>query len=186
MMEERIKAIEEYLKYFPNDSTAKNNLLLCQYADELDLTLNGSYYPRIDYKSCIVNNNIRTFKNYQLTNSATNYKQNKIDTLIIWSAECGRLQFVDEYYYWTIEDEWEEFINTLKSYNPVDYDEMNNVYIYNVENGKKLIKEYNIIKNDFEEKILKKINDAKLKEKKEQFERLKKELGGEIDNGNII
>lgn len=176
-MKERIKAIEEYLKYFPNDNIANNNLLLCEYANELDLTLNGSYYPKIDYKSCVINDNIRTFKKYQLTNSTTKYEQNGKDTLIVWSERCGRLAFVDEKYWYNIEDEWNEFMNIFKSYNPVDYDEINNNYIYNVENGKKLIKDYDMIINDFKEKISKKINDVKLREKKEQLEKLKKELG---------
>lgn len=176
-MKERIKAIEEYLKYFPNDNIANNNLLLCEYANELDLTLNGSYYPKIDYKSCVINDNIRTFKKYQLTNSTTKYEQNGKDTLIVWSESCGRLAFVDEKYWYNIEDEWNEFMNIFKSYNPVDYDEINNNYIYNVENGKKLIKDYDMIINDFKEKISKKINDVKLREKKEQLEKLKKELG---------
>lgn len=175
-MKERIKAIEEYLKYFPNDSNANNNLKLCQYADELGLKLNGSYYPRIDWNYCLINPQIKAGKKYGLTNSKTKYKQNGEDTIVIWSESTGRLGFVDGEYWWDIADEWEEFKNILKSYNPLDYDEINNNYIYNLENGKQLINDYKMIVDCFMEKVNKKIKEVELEKKRKQLELLQKEL----------
>ena len=38
-MIEKIKAIKEYLKYFPGDESAKNNLMLCEYSSEIGIKL---------------------------------------------------------------------------------------------------------------------------------------------------
>ena len=176
-MKDKIKAIKEYLRYFPYDGNAKNNLLMCEYADELGIELNGGYYPRVEYGFLVINRRIKAGKNYHLTNSTTNYEQNGEDTIIIWSECCGRLAFVDEQYYHDVESEWEELKSILKSYNPIDYDEINNDYIYDLENGKRLINDYEELLEVFNEKIKHKINEVKTAKKREQLEKLKKELG---------
>lgn len=79
--------------------------------------------------------------------------------------------------YWSdIEDELQELKNVLKSYNPLDYDELNEDYIYDIENGKRLIADYDKIVSDFWNKVDKKIKDVKLERKREQLELLKSEL----------
>ena len=176
-MKDKIKAIKEYLRYFPYDGNAKNNLLMCEYADELGIELNGGYYPRVEYGYLVVNRQIKVGKKYRLTNSTTKHEQNGIDTIVIWSESCGRLAFVDEQYWLSIEDEWKEFMNILKSYNPIDYDKINNSYIYDLENGKKLINDYEELLEIFSEKIKRKINEVDTAKKREQLEKLKKELG---------
>ena len=93
----------------------------------------------IEYGFFIINRQIKVGKGYVLTNSTTKYEQNGRDSLVIWSESTGRLAFTSSEYWYDIEDEWEEFINILMSYNPLDYDEINNNYIYDIENGKKLI-----------------------------------------------
>lgn len=178
-MSKKIEAIEEYLKYFPNDGSAKNNLLLCQYADELDIELNNeySYYPRISYNMFQVNKQIVACKRYYLTNRTTNYQQNFGDTIVVWKESCGRYMFIDRNEHWyIIEDEWNELISILKSYNPLDYDEVNDVYIYDVENGKKLINDYDEIIKRIKDKVDKKIKNSELKKKKRELEKLIKEL----------
>ena len=175
-MKERIKAIEEYLKYFPDDSCAKNNLLLCKYADELNIELGNGYYPRIAYGHFTVNSQIHASKKYYLTNSTTQYKQNGEDTIIVWSESRGRLAFVNGEYYDDIENEWNDFIDVLKSYNPIDYDEFNDDYIYDVENGKRLINDYDKIIQNFKNKVNKKIKEVEIANKKKQLEQLQKEL----------
>lgn len=175
-MKERIKAIEEYLKYYPYDINAKDNLSVCQYADELDIKLNGNYYPRMNWDYCLINSQIKVGKKYFLTNSKTKYECNGKDTIVIWSASAGRLDFVSDAYWWDIENEWNDFMNILKLYNPLDYDEINNNYIYDLENGKKLIKDYNKIVEAFKDKVLKKIKEVDLANKRKELERLQKEL----------
>lgn len=178
-MNKKIEAIKEYLKYFPYDNGAKNNLLLCQYADELGIELSSkySYYPRVNYNMFQVNEQIVACKRYYLINSATNYQQNYEDTLVVWTESCGKYMFVDKSKYLPIiEDEWNEFIGILKSYNPLDYDETNDAYIYDVENGKKLINDYNEIVENIREKINKKIKKNELEEKKKELEKLIEKL----------
>lgn len=70
----------------------------------------------------------------------------------------------------------QELKNVLKSYNPLDYDELNEDYIYDIENGKRLIADYDKIVSDFWNKVDKKIKDVKLERKREQLELLKSEL----------
>jgi hypothetical protein len=152
-MKEKIKAIKEYLKYFPNDCYARDNLLLCEYADELGIELKNGYYPRIEYGYFVINSQIKVGKKYHLSNSATKYEQNGNDSIVIWSESCGRLAFVNSDYWWDIEDEWNNFKDVLKSYNPLDYDEINNNYIYDLEHGKQLINDYNEIIRNFRNKL---------------------------------
>ena len=175
-MKERIRAIKEYIKYFPNDPYAKNNLQLCEYADELGMCVNGGYYPRIDFGYFVINRQIKVGKKYNLTNSTTNYKQNGTDNIVIWSESCGRLAFVSDTYWWAIEDEWNWLMDVLKWYNPLDYDAINNTYIYDLENGKRLIADYDEIIMDFENKIRNKIKKVELENKKKELARLQKEL----------
>lgn len=175
-MKEKIQAIKEYLKYFPNDSYARNNLLICEYADELGIEVKNSYYPRIEYGYFVINSQIKVGKKYHLTNSTTNYVQNGENTIVIWSESCGRLAFVSDKYWWDIEDEWEEFMSVLMSYSPLDYDKINNNYIYDLENGKRLIADYDKIVKNFQNKINKKIKEVDLANKRKELERLQKEL----------
>ena len=178
-MNKKIETIEEYLKYFPCDSRAKSNLLLCQYADELGVELGDkySYYPRMNFNMFQINEQIVACKRYYLTNSATNYEQNFEDTIVVWKESCGRYMFIDKNEHWSlIEDEWNELISILKSYNPLDYDKMNDTYIYDVENGKKLINDYDEIIKSIKDKVNKKIKNSELEKKRRELEKLIKEL----------
>lgn len=172
----KIEVIEEYLKYFPNDTNATKNLLLCKYSDELGIELGKGYYPRIEYGYFVINQQIKAGKYYCLTNTATHYEQNKKDTIVIWNESCGRLAFVNDRYWNCVDDEWAEFMGILKSYSPLDYDDLNNTYIFNLENGKKLIADYEKIKNDFIEKVRKKIKEIDIERKKEELKKLQAEL----------
>ena len=173
---DKIEVIEEYIKYFPNDKNAKNNLLLCKYSSELGIELEGKYYPNIQNGYFVINQQIKAGKCYRLTNTTTHYEQNKKDTIIIWNEPCGRLAFVADKYWSSVYEEWDEFMDVLKSYSPIDYDYLNNTYIFDLENGKRLIADYERIKNDFIEKANKKIKEANIKQKKKELERLQAEL----------
>jgi hypothetical protein len=175
-MKKKIAAIKEYLKYFPNDSSANNNLMLCEYADEFGIELNKGYYPTIQYGYFVINGQIKIGKKYHLTNSTTQYKQNGEDSIVICAESCGRLAFVSDKYWWDIENEWRDFMNVLKSYEPLDYDELNNNYIYDIEHGKKLIRDYDKIVKDFMDKVNKKIKEVEIENKKREIERLRMEL----------
>lgn len=176
-MNDKINAIKKYLEYFPYDDSAKSKLLLCKYVNIFDLKLNGSYYPRVEYETLRANNQIIIVDSYRLTNSKTKYNHDNGSPLVVWSESCGRLAFVSNEYYSDIDDEWENFIKVLKSYDPLDYDELNDTYIYNVENGKRLIHDYDNITKDLYQAIGNKIKQVQLKEKITKYEKLKAELG---------
>ena len=180
----RIKAIEEYLKYYPNDRNARGNLFACECANAIGMDLDTSdvsYYPRIKDGYLEINSQIKIGKKYYLANSHTAYQQDGKETLVIWNEPCGRLAFVNQRYWKYVEGEWQEFMNALKSYEPLDYDCLNNAYVYDAEHGKKLIDDYDKIVEDFRDKIEEKINKVRRDEKRAQFELLKKELE-EADN----
>lgn len=179
-MQDKINAIKNYLKYFPNDSTAANNLTLCEYAEELGVAPDRkSYYPNMHCGYFQINGQIRAGKKYQLVNSKTQYKINGVDTIVIWNESCGRLGFVNDEYWYTIEDEWQEFMQTLLSYEPLDWDELNNVYIFDLENGKRLIQDYKQILNEFMDKCHVRIKAYQIEQKRKELERLQKELEAE-------
>jgi hypothetical protein len=175
-MKQKIEVIKKYLEFFPYSEEAKNNLKLCEYAEELGIKLNGSYYPKIDCGYFVINSQIKAGKKYRLTNSKTNFEQNGIDTIILWTESCGRLAFINEKYWHDVQEEWDWFCGKLLSYKPLDYDEMNNNYIYDVKNGKKLINDYKSIIEEFNEKLKEKIVKTEIEEKKKQIEKLQKEL----------
>lgn len=175
----KIKAIKEYLKYFPDDRTANDNLILYEYSNLLDIDLDTNYrtyYPRVEYGYLRVNPQIKLGRGYQLVNSYTGYHQNKKEILVIWKESCGRLAFVDDRYYRDVDNEWREFMNILKSYEPLDYDLINNTYIYDIEHGKKLIADYKDIVGNFKEKLRSKVNEILIQDKREQLKQLQEEL----------
>lgn len=177
-MQDRIKAIEEYLKYYPESSEARGKINLCRYAQELGIKLNGSYYPRMDYDRFVINDLLYATKRCNLSNHATSFVPNEEDTLVIWYASCGRLDFVGDDYWHAIEKEWKWLHDKLKEYNPLDYDEINNKYIFDVENGKRLIEDYAKITDELKTMLKKKILVVETEKKKRELERLQKELEG--------
>lgn len=67
-------------------------------------------------------------------------------------------------------------MSVLKSYSPLDYDEINNNYIYDLEHGKKLIADYDKIVGSFQDKANRKVKEVQLANKKKELEKLQKEL----------
>ena len=179
MMNERINAIKQYLKFFPNESAANSNLILYEVADELGIDIDSmEWYKRPTVQNCCVllGRNIKIVRRYSLTNSATNYKHDGEEKVVVIHFPYGRLDFVSDKYWNDIQEEWDGFMDVLKSYKPLDYDDWNDKYIYNMENGKKLIDDFDTILSSFKKKVDSKIKQIDLQEKRMQFEALKAEL----------
>ena len=118
-------------------------------------------------------NHFRMSKKYYLSNSATQYQPEEDTYYIEWdNGNVGRLQFVSDTYWHYVGDEWEEFLNEMRSYNPVDYDPLNCHIIYGIENGKKVIADYNDICNRTQEKMRQKIRAVQIEQKKKELEKL--------------
>ena len=116
-------------------------------------------------------------KGYHICNSATGHRSKDDTWYVVWdNGNIGRLQFVSDKYYYDVQNEWEEFKNRLLSYNPLDYDKLNDFIVYDLENGKRLMADYKQICEETLAKMKDKIKQIQLKEAKEKYERLLNEV----------
>lgn len=114
-----------------------------------------------------------------LVNSKTHFKFSENENYIVWdNGNIGRLQFGDfsGNLYKEIDEEWAEFEEKLLSYQPLDYDLMNCRIIYNIENGKRLIHDYENICSEVQSKIRVKVKKHEIEKMKRKLEELQKEL----------
>lgn len=112
-------------------------------------------------------------KRYHICNSTTKYQPKDETWYVIWdNGNIGRLQFVSDKYWYAVEDEWNEFKNKLLSYNPLDYDKMNDFIVYDIENGKRLMEDYQQICDETKSKMQAKIKRVQLEKAREEYEKL--------------
>ena len=126
----------------------------------------GDQLPDSDFRICKP-------REFVLINSVTKYKFDPNKYYIHWdNGNVGQLQFVSEHIFY---DGFEKFLNKLHSYNPLDWDPYNCHIIYNIEDGKRLIKDYaDIIKETQKEaaEVTKKYRERQLEE---ELKRLRSE-----------
>ena len=120
--------------------------------------------------------------NPYLTNKQTHYKFDENKNYIqLDNGNIGRLMFgtIDSVDYPSTDSVWKEFKDTLLSYNPLDWDDMNFNYVYSEEDGVRLYKDfaeiYRIYKNKFDE-VLK---ASKIQRLEKQLSKLKGEQSSE-------
>lgn len=118
-----------------------------------------------------------------ITNQSTHYEFEEDEYYIHWdNGNIGRLMFLYSADYSIAETEiWEEFEKKLMSYNVLEYDKFNDHMIFSIEDGKKLIADYGKICDATRDKFEKYCKKKELKRKKEEYEKLKKELEGETE-----
>ena len=122
---------------------------------------------------------IRKGNEYPISNPVTKYKFDPDKYYIHWdNGNVGRLQFTTMEYYYTVEEEWQEFEDIMLSYNPVDYDDFNCHIVYDIGNGKKVMADYKKICNEIGSKMDKKIKQIKIQKMEEQLKELKGESDG--------
>lgn len=116
--------------------------------------------------------------NPYLTNKQTHYKFDENKNYIqLDNGNIGRLMFgtIDSTDYPSTDIIWKEFKDTLLSYNPLDWDDMNFNYVYSEEDGVRLYKDfaeiYRIYRNKFDE-VLK---ASKIQRLEKQLSKLKGE-----------
>lgn len=116
--------------------------------------------------------------NPYLTNKQTHYKFDENKNYIqLDNGNIGRLMFgtIDSTDYPSTDIIWKEFNDTLLSYNPLDWDDMNFNYVYSEEDGVRLYKDfaeiYRIYRNKFDE-VLK---ASKIQRLEKQLSKLKGE-----------
>lgn len=171
-IEEVIKiceAYEEVRKESPYSAYTAHDLLeICDKMKALGLEWGDKFNIPTDF---------RMTKRYYLTNSATHYQPADNTYYIEWdNGNVGRLQFVSLEYYGDIEPEWNEFLSKLKSYNPVDYDPLNCHMIFNIKDGKNLMRDYKKICDEICSNIDKKLKLKRLIKMQKEVEELQKDL----------
>ena len=118
---------------------------------------------------------------YRFTNRATDYKIDENEWYVHLSfCGCGRLNFINNangnngyLYEGEFQTAWEEFIEIIKGYHPVQYDDINNEFFFTVPDGYKLFCDFHEILEKTKNKF-KKLNEtheiAELKEKLRKLE----------------
>ena len=94
---------------------------------------------------------------------------------VVWdNNNAGRMQFASGEYYHCIADEWKEFWAKLLSYNPIDCDYNHCRMVFDIENGKRLMSDYEGICENTQKKCLAKIKKEKIKRLRDELADLKK------------
>ena len=120
--------------------------------------------------------------NPYLTNKQTHYKFDENKNYIqLDNGNIGRLMFVtiDSTDYPSTDIIWKEFKDTLLSYNPLDWDDMNFNYVYSEEDGVKLYKDFNEIYRIYRNKFDEVLKASKIRRLEKQLSKLKGEQSSE-------
>lgn len=141
-------------------------LVVCSYGNNLKLYGVGSTDFNIVHKP-------------YLTNKQTHYRFDEDKNYIqLDNGNIGRLMFggsVDSVDYPSTDIVWEEFKDTLLSYNPLDWDDMNFSYVYSEEDGVRLYKDFDKIYSIYKNKFDKALKESKIRQLEKQLGELKGE-----------
>lgn len=136
----------------------------------------GYYFIKLKRKKGDYDFIIQHNKPYKLSRSATHYTQNKDKWYIRFTCNgVGRLgMYRDETTAYTeaANKVWDEFIQSIKDYKPLDYDDWNEEFLFDVENGMKLYNDFETIYNRAYEGLRK----VALEQKKKDLQRALDEL----------
>lgn len=117
-----------------------------------------------------------------LTNKQTHYKFDENKNYIqLDNGNIGRLMFgtIDPIDYPSTDIVWKEFKDTLLSYNPLDWDDMNFNYVYSEEDGVRLYKDFNGIYKIYKNKFDEVLKASKIQQLEKQLNKLKGEQSNE-------
>ena len=135
-------------------------------------------YGRICLKRCYSHFEFNIVHNYRLTNKTTH---NTLDDnkyyIHFGCGGCGRLCLSDSRYAYTEEAEnvWVNFLKRIQKYDPIDWDSRNKEYIFSVENGYRLYKDFENIYKTAEKDMRCAIAIHKKAKLEAEIERLNKE-----------
>lgn len=120
---------------------------------------------------------------YCFANRATDYKIDENEWYVHLSFNgCGRLNIINNanrnngyLYEGEFQTAWEEFIETIKGYHPVQYDDINNEYFFTVPDGYKLFCDFPEILEKTKDKF-KRLNETReIEELKEKLRKLEED-----------
>ena len=116
-----------------------------------------------------------------ISNSVTHYKpSDDVWHMLVNTGGCGRLNFRGNYngnlmYGGKANDIWERFETTILSYHPYDYDPLNDEYIFSVESGYLLYKEFDEIYTKTKAAYEEYVKELLVREYEEKLAKLKGE-----------
>lgn len=176
-IDEKIKAMEEYLRCFPDDDGVRD--LLKEHIVAKVLEINPS-------KVLLCGGKYDTFY-------LDDYPGIKVTKLI---PEIGLLETDSYYIYatypnrgrslWRIKDVYidyyyELFITKLMEYNPIKVSTDKTMFAYKLEDGKRLVQDYKNIVDDFQKMIDKNLTAVEDEKEFELYKRLKEKFEGKDD-----
>lgn len=123
----------------------------------------------------------KILKKPKISNSETRYEpSDNVWHMLVNTGGCGRLNFCGKYdshllYGGKANDVWDRFNDKILSYHPYDYDRVNKEYIFSVQSGYELYKDFDEIytetKTEFEECV----KEYRVRELEEKLAKLKGE-----------
>lgn len=123
----------------------------------------------------------KILKKPTISNSVTRYEpSDSVWYMLVSTGGCGRLNFHGDYnanlmYVGKANDIWERFETTILSYHPYDYDPLNDEYIFSVESGYLLYKEFDEIYTKTKAAYEEYVKECLVRELEEKLAKLKGE-----------
>lgn len=181
-LDKRIEVIEKYIEicdsapfsYFANSSEAKKLLGVCEKLKVLGYEWGNEL---------VSHSHFSLTKGYHIINNGTGHISDKNEWYIVWdNGNIGAYQFVDgSSRYDAIQDIFREFKEELMSYGIVNYDPWNDYIVFDIENGKRIMKDYGDILNRTYRKVDRKCKEVRLKNMKKEYEQLLSTLGEDCE-----
>lgn len=116
-----------------------------------------------------------------ISNSETHYKpSDNVWHMLVNTGGCGRLNFCGNYdshllYGGKANDVWDRFNDKILSYHPCDYDRVNKEYIFSVQSGYELYKDFDKIYTDTKAAFEECVKEYRVRELEEKLAKLKGE-----------
>lgn len=192
---ERARETQDNIKYFKNKYPRLFNVYntstivdVLKIAEQYDIPIDQMWansYNTIELSGKTGGFDFYIRHSYDFSNRATDFKIDKNEWYVHLSfGGCGRLNIINNsngnngyLYEGEFQTAWEEFVETIESYHPVQYDDINYEYFFTVPDGYKLF-------CDFPEILEKTKHKFKKLHEKTEIEQLKAKLKKlEVDNG---
>lgn len=173
-MDERIAALKEYVRCFPDDEEIRDLLQEHIIAKALEINPNDVLLWSDEHTVCCID----AYIELRVANAIPAMKLPKIDSYYVYAQylrkghSLWKIEGVDINFYYKL------FVAKLMEYNPIKIAADETMFAYNLEDGKRLIRDYKGIIDDFEKMIH---DDLVTKDKKKEFElykRLKEKYEG--------
>ena len=178
---------KKYPRYYAHDISRLVDVL--EIADQYAIPIDNMWLN--SYNTILLSGKTGSFEfiiihSYQFSNRATDYKIDENNWYVNLSFRGrGRLNLVNNangdnqyLYFGEFQKAWEEFIETIKGYHPVQYDDINHEYFFTVPDGYKLFCDFPDILKKAENKFNKLNKKREIEELNEKLRKLEEDNEG--------